>query len=84
MWDSLTFLVISRHKQGAMVAEMEAPVLGGEPQELTKEGAAAAEEEGAAPPVLEEPRAPSETVDLTEAQGFMTAPIVTHICPQII
>ncbi|XP_061104239.1 apoptosis-inducing factor 1, mitochondrial isoform X3 [Conger conger] len=41
---------------------------GGEAQEQTAEGTAAAEEEGAAPPGQEEPTAPSETVELTEAQ----------------
>ncbi|KAJ8276439.1 hypothetical protein COCON_G00081910 [Conger conger] len=51
-----------------VVAESEAPVLGGEAQEQTAEGTAAAEEEGAAPPGQEEPTAPSETVELTEAQ----------------
>ncbi|XP_064206624.1 apoptosis-inducing factor 1, mitochondrial isoform X2 [Anguilla rostrata] len=55
-------------EEGAAV-ESEAPVLeGGEPQEQTAEGAAAAEEEGAAPPGPEEPTAPSETVELTETQ----------------
>lgn len=55
--------------------ESEAPILeGGEPQEQTAEGAAAAEEEGAAPPGPEEPTAPSEMVELTKTQGSMTAP----------
>ncbi|KAJ8348878.1 hypothetical protein SKAU_G00274670 [Synaphobranchus kaupii] len=56
-------------EEGAVVAEAEAPVLGGgEPQEQTAEGVVATEEEGAAPPGPEEPTAPSVTVELTQAE----------------